>query len=178
MNKKIGVFLVLNILCFSLVSAGWFSDLFNPTGNVVEDNQSNILQCSDSDGGINYYEKGSTTGIFIGDSELITVTDICSPELNFVKDYYCNDEGYIDDAEFECPNGCVNGACVVYSSCILGYREDGYYCNAESKMVVQKASDSVCDNNFECESNLCLDSKCVDAGLLRRFIEWIKGLFS
>ena len=63
------------------------------------------------------------------------------------------------------------------STCQLGYRKDGSYCNENFEMISQKVAESACDNNFECESNLCIDSQCISGSLWTKFMNWLKRIF-
>ncbi len=36
----------------------------------------------------------------------------------------------------------------------------------------------VCDNNFECKSNVCISDECVEEDLLRKILNWFKKLFN
>lgn len=63
------------------------------------------------------------------------------------------------------------------STCQLGYRENGSYCDKSLEMVTQKVAESVCDNSFECESNLCIDSQCVSGSLWTKFMNWLNDIF-
>ena len=83
-----------------------------------------------------------------------------------------------DYIEKECDNGCSsNGKCFSY-----GYRKaiDGSlrYCFESGEWLSQMEEGSSCQNNFECDSNVCVDNECVSAGLLRRILNWFKRLFS
>ncbi len=70
-------------------------------------------------------------------------------------------------------NGCILG-----DKCApIGYRVEGKYCNINSEFKEQKSSEENCDNNFECESNLCVDEECISGGLLRRILNWFKKFF-
>jgi hypothetical protein len=73
-----------------------------------------------------------------------------------------------------CESGCAldSGKCVQ-----IGYRQNGDYCSPNSEFVKQLADDKSCDNNFECSSNLCLNSKCVSGSLLQKILNWFKNLF-
>ena len=72
--------------------------------------------CTDSDGGKNYYVKGNTT---LGND---TKTDYCRSTTseedvvyagNILKEFYCATPNNIGAETYdECPNGCVDGACV------------------------------------------------------------------
>ncbi len=61
-------------------------------------------KCTDSDGGLNYYTKGTVTG-----SE--TLEDFC---VNTIKlsEALCNNDGREAYAQYDCPSGCSNGACI------------------------------------------------------------------
>lgn len=74
------------------------------------------ISCTDSDGGINYYEKGKTSG---------NHEDICfkdknwAPGVNYDKngliEVYCGSMGAGTQTltkEYSCPNGCKEGACI------------------------------------------------------------------
>ena len=59
----------------------------------------------------------------------------------------------------------------------VGLRKSGEYCSADNLWVEQKKSESICENSFECDSNLCVDDKCVSAGLWRKIINWFGRIF-
>lgn len=66
--------------------------------------------CSDTDGGINKYEKGTTTY----ENREVAYTDSCYTTMK-VKEYYCNppeaSDALIKSMKMPCPNGCERGAC-------------------------------------------------------------------
>ncbi|MDP2925603.1 MAG: hypothetical protein Q8N99_04485 [Nanoarchaeota archaeon] len=69
-------------------------------------------------------------------------------------------------------------SCPLDNKCYpFGYRKGGNYCSDESKFVEQLKADKTCENNFECSSNVCVSSKCVDEGLIQKIINWFKKLF-
>jgi hypothetical protein len=66
-----------------------------------------------------------------------------------------------------------------YSVCninTLGYRKSGEYCS-ENGFIEQKNGNEMCDNDFECLSNSCIDEKCVEEGFLTKILNWFKRLF-
>ena len=92
----------------------------------------------------------------------------------------------------DCPEGerCASGICLQKvqttqncdSGCVLnnkcypfGYRRSGTYCSENSQFTNQIQNDGVCENNFECRSNLCVDSQCINQGIMRRFLNWFKS---
>lgn len=70
-------------------------------------------------------------------------------------------------------NGCVLG-----DKCVpVGYRTDEKYCTIDSEIVDQKEAENSCNNNFECSTNLCIDSQCVSSGVWQKFLKWLSRLF-
>ncbi|MEN7981874.1 MAG: hypothetical protein ABFQ65_00310, partial [Nanoarchaeota archaeon] len=61
--------------------------------------------CSDSDGGLNYDVKGEANKEGFGSTEDFCVNDIKLSEA------LCNNDGNPANAQYDCPNGCSNGAC-------------------------------------------------------------------
>ena len=59
----------------------------------------------------------------------------------------------------------------------FGYRKADKFCSDTGSFVEQLKSENSCDNNFECSSNLCIDSKCVSEGFLQKVMSWFKNLF-
>lgn len=77
----------------------------------------------------------------------------------------------------ECFMGCaLNGACVLPG--IRTTLEDKkQYCDIDSSWKEQKNNGETCDNNFECNTNLCIDSECLNSSFLQKIISWFKNLF-
>lgn len=66
-------------------------------------------ECTDSDGGENYYIKGIAVGESIFEEGIVTKTDYCKGD-NLIE-YYCNPNG-VESIEHYCPHGCSNGTCL------------------------------------------------------------------
>ncbi len=64
--------------------------------------------CTDSDGGLNYYKQGVITGNLISGDIAV---DICVDNTT-LRELFCNDHNAGEPRLFDCPNGCVNGACI------------------------------------------------------------------
>jgi len=60
----------------------------------------------------------------------------------------------------------------------VGIRKEGKYCSDTEVWTTQKETSASCENNFECDSNLCLENECVSGNLISRFLRWLKNLFS
>lgn len=73
----------------------------------------------------------------------------------------------------------ICNSCVLDNKCYsFGFRKDGSYCDDKnSNFIIQKSSDSYCQNNFECDSNLCIDNKCVSGSLWQEILSWFSHLF-
>jgi hypothetical protein len=56
----------------------------------------------------------------------------------------------------------------------IGYRQSGEFCSHVDVFKVQLGSDSACDNNFECSSNVCVANKCVSPSMLENIFSWFK----
>lgn len=66
--------------------------------------------CTDSDGGLNYYVKGTTIGQNEdGPPGITSASDSCNG--NNLYEFICKPSGEFDDESYTCPNGCQNGAC-------------------------------------------------------------------
>ena len=82
-----------------------------------------LNSCDDSDGGKNYFEKGTISSCpSSGLGACKSRTDICDeivktsesdamPGREFLREHYCSN-GEIDFLEYTCKNGCFDGACI------------------------------------------------------------------
>lgn len=69
--------------------------------------------CTDSDGGKDYYEKGTASGIKLGADYLETYEDVCledNPDGDNLREAFCTNN-QVTFEFYNCPNGCENGAC-------------------------------------------------------------------
>ncbi len=158
-------------------------------GEQIIGEESLILDVCSRDNNAYYENDNNSLFEFYCDGEKILSTTYVCP--NGCVDGACVPECLID---YDCYSGekCLNKVCVkevvgkvCESGCLsnekcypMGYRRSGTYCSENNEFVKLQPSESICDNNFECRSNLCLDDQCVDQGLIKRFMEWLKGSFS
>ncbi len=184
-------------------------------------------ECEDSDGGKDYYKKGTATWAYgdtaseLSDCCMESSGTGCSYSGILVMERFCNGK-YSDDWEiYSCPGECIDGACLekneekkvineevlederpqgdekekiedkkesetvlICGGCALnekcypfGYRKSSKYCSDDEVFKDQLEAEEDCENNFECKSNVCISEKCVNAGLMRRAIEWFKRWF-
>lgn len=101
------------LFSISFISAGFFSDLLGGiTGKVT-------ATCTDSDGGLNYNSYGA---VCVGTA---CYKDYCASSIQ-LKEIYCTTTTSASIKPYDCPGGCLNGACV---TCIDYYDDadyDGY----------------------------------------------------
>jgi hypothetical protein len=87
-------------------------------GVCIEETQEEISTCSDSDDGLNYYEKGNTSGYNINEEFLIK-EDYCYVSKNGIyayegeniAEFYCNQNDQFYPSYHTCEFGCIDGAC-------------------------------------------------------------------
>jgi len=72
-----------------------------------------------------------------------------------------------------CKDSCpLDGKCYPF-----GYRKSDKFCSDTGSFVEQLKGETSCENNFECSTNLCIDSQCVSEGFLQKVMNWFKKLF-
>ena len=79
----------------------------------------------------------------------------------------------IPSPQLTCNSGCLlNDKCYTF-----GYRKSGRYCSDNSEFVEELGDEEVCENNFECRSNLCIDGQCINQGMFKKFMSWFRNSF-
>ena len=58
----------------------------------------------------------------------------------------------------------------------IGLRENSKYCSSNNKWIIQKSDEKSCENDFECKTNICLNSKCGESPSPNNKIYWIIGI--
>jgi len=62
--------------------------------------------------------------------------------------------------ELSCPSGCIyDGSCISFGTRLIR-EEMSSYCDIDKSIKPQKTEDDECQNNYECESNICEASTC------------------
>ena len=69
--------------------------------------------------------------------------------------------------------------CELENKCYtFGYRRDGKYCSDDKEeFIKEKEAGGICENNFECDSNVCVSGECVSGGLIDKILDWFKRIF-
>ena len=68
--------------------------------------------------------------------------------------------------------------CLDNNTCLpIGIRTSTKYCDIDKELKAQLPGDSQCNNNFECQTNFCLESKCTEQGFFINILDWFRRLF-
>jgi len=115
------------------------------------------------------YEDGSKCGI-----NSLSVSKNCyfggEEEVSFISSA---EEGGIEE-KLICKDSCpLDGKCYQF-----GFRKSGNFCSDEGNFIAQLETDFICENNFECKSNVCVSGECISEGLIEKIINWFKRFFS
>lgn len=138
------------------------------------------------------YDYASRTGEFVVDTTNEQTPSCrqnceCDSDGNVIE---CYSLPFCDENQILCPDGicrqiCSNSStdncnygCLYNSKCFtIGTRAPGLFCSIDGTMNSQLVGEEKCENNFECKSNVCIDSQCVSSGLIQKFFSWFKNLF-
>jgi len=67
--------------------------------------------------------------------------------------------------------------CQLDNNCYpFGYRKSGNYCSEERRFVSQIET-GLCQNSFECSSNVCANGSCITQNFLQKVLDFFKRLF-
>jgi len=63
-------------------------------------------------------------------------------------------------------------------TCIpIGVRINNKFCDINKELKPQLSGESPCNNNYECDSNVCVSKKCISTSFLEKIIDWFKKIF-
>lgn len=131
--------------------------------------------CSETDSGVNYYEKGSVTvdtNFVLSLFSIGTHTDECTKDGKTLAEFYCNGEDY-GTISYICESGCENGKCLGSAddsgsgvTCVIG--ETNIKCLGGDSSL-----DESIDDSLETPENA--DNKCIDTdrgyGIAEEYIQ-------
>ena len=172
-------------------------DLEREIGDILEDG------CVETDNGKDYntYGKNTITKNHRVDGQF---ADMCLDSTRLYEIYCDISEEEFSTETYDCPNGCRDGACILgtgvnasnsYSNASTsennvpnnesnnefcsptGLRSDGNYCDQSGIWKNQTESGVLCENNFECSSNLCINSQCISGSFWQKIMNWFSKLF-
>ena len=94
-------------------------------GACVNQTQNQTNDCTDTDGGIEYFDEGTLNAL--GND----YTDFCfvAGDDEYILEYYCSDQPQIiyGTTRWLCPNGCENGQCLPPTECTDSDGGDNVY---------------------------------------------------
>jgi hypothetical protein len=139
------VYLLTEFYC---VNNSLFSSPYNCLSGCENGTCLNIT-CTDSDGGRNYYTKGTFTW-----NNGTTLNDTCY-NANSLKELQCINNSTISDVAYTCPNGCFDGACnTTCSEGTLNYAcstvTNSKYC--VNGTLINSCSYCGCDSGLTCNT--------------------------
>jgi len=59
----------------------------------------------------------------------------------------------------------------------FGYRNGLEFCSENGNFTAQLETGKSCQNDFECQSNVCVSGKCISENLLQLVMRWLSSLF-
>ncbi len=111
-------------------------------------------------------------------------------------DFYCNiDKEMLKQKEnkaecqnsYECTsNNCKEDFCSpICQGCLnednicipFGLRTETKFCDTDYSLKNQKSESISCNNNYECSTNICVNSKCISPSFIQKIINWFIKLF-
>jgi len=133
------------------------------------------------------YDYASRTGIFLVTRETFSCKKGCKCDGKG-RVIECQN-GTCEEGKILCPDGICREKCNIITEdckfgCMyegkcfpMGVRSKGLYCSTDLIMTSQNAAEKVCENNFECSSNVCVSGKCVSEGFIQKIMGWFKRMF-
>ena len=180
--------IILIVVAVVVLAVSIFGNFFeSSTGRATD----NILDCEDTDSGVDADVGGNVIGSF---DPTKARRDFCVNSTT-VGEYYC-DQARTDGKvkEIYCENGCVSEGgfgvckkkinedlkceqgCSYNGECLtIGTRVAGRYCDFSQALRVQK--ENGCDNSYECKSNLCLSGTCLSEDGGRNFLRDVEKTY-
>ena len=97
---------------------------------------------------------------------------------NWAYESKCGEESEETNETITEPVLVCKDSCPLDKKCYpFGYRKGGKYCSDNGGFTEQLKGEEKCDNNFECDSNVCVSGKCISEGLIKKVLNWFKRMF-
>jgi hypothetical protein len=111
-----------------------------------------VSSCTDSDGGEDYYTKGTVSGYINGVK--YSYSDSCSQpgDTNPLNEYVCTSDGFYTPLSYDCPNGCSDGACVSKKDTVKTIINNA---NINSELTDKTSNANLNGNDF-CSLGTCI----------------------
>jgi hypothetical protein len=105
------------------------------------------------------------------------LVDLCSSDNDCDDNNACTSDICSGTPKI-CSNNEISQGCNYDQNCIpMGTRMESKYCDIDKGIKEQKYEDSTCNNNYECSTNICVDSQCISPGFIQKILNWFKNIF-
>lgn len=163
---------------YSCSSDGWVMKTVScPSGYECRASEcAKLDECTDSDGGKDYREQGTTR-----EPSGFEAVDVCVGSTSLLE-YFCSEDELVDSLRYSCPSGqsCSEGRCVDSSPCTDSDGGMDYYEKGKAEIEGVRTETDRCDNGtlveyycggtysigslgYECtEGYACKNGACVD----------------
>jgi len=142
-NKTISYFFVGVVLVLGI---GY---VMNSNGGKIETGRHIWETCSDSDNGLTYEVRGTTTS-----SNGTSLTDFCPTWRGGLTEYSCDAVNNVVGRDYYCSSGCSNGACFSDTPTTCMDSDGGVNYNTQGRTVADFANGSHVEyNDYCCEQN-------------------------
>ena len=132
---------------------------------VIINNTTNTTQSNTT---ANNTDAGNTSLVQYTTNNTYVYSSLAKPSNN--ENVIINPDALI---EIENCDGCtLNEKCYPF-----GERMNGTFCSNKGMFLEQINGTNICENNYECATNFCLDGQCLEPGFFQKMIEWFKRLF-
>jgi hypothetical protein len=119
--------------------------------------------CTDSDGGKDYNVKGTITGLD-GNGVISTDTDFCR-DSNVLVEWFCSGV-YRTNTNYQCPNGCKDGACIQKNqTCIDSDGGKDYYVKGYVTYEGYVLNGELIKEYDTCVGNVLQEKYCPETGI-------------
>ena len=122
----------------------------------------------------------------VGESQIIGNVEVTIKGIIIVDDFVNGISFYVveftvgiivveipkDDEDYVCQGCALDDKCYPF-----GYRKSGDFCSDSFKFVAQSEAGDVCENNFECESNVCVSGECISKSFIQKILDFFRRLF-
>lgn len=103
--------------------------------------------------------------------------DLCAEDIDCDDDNKCTSDvcGGIPKT---CQNIKTMSGCSTEKECVpIGTRSNIKYCGADEKIYNLLGIGEICNNDYECQTNMCIENVCIKKNIIKRFFSWMASWF-
>jgi cysteine-rich repeat protein len=143
MSRKVIFISILVFIILLFIAVFFIFNNYSISGNAIIGSS---IKCSDSDGGLNYFQKGVVK--YNGRS----FTDTCNK--NYLTEWYCQNQWFrivASSKGYKCALGCKDGACIK-NTCGNGIVDSGEECDDKNLISLDGCS-NICKIEIVCNDS-------------------------